>query len=139
MKKVILITLTLALMLSLTSCFGDFIEYQGEDGKTYYYAYSEGVKSITNYHPYKLWELPTYQELVQYGEGVGLENEGVIYIIYIVDTSVESTEAKAYYTAEFDGETKELLYEDGEYFSDETEKNATVERLLYEIDTPNFK
>ena len=57
------------------------------------------------------------------------------------DTHVSITYSPNKYTVElqYNGETKELLYEDGEYFSDEAEKNAIVERLLYEIDTPNFK
>lgn len=105
------------------------------DGVTYYYEYSEGIKTITNYHPYKFWKLPDYQEMVQFGDDAGLENEGVVYFIYVVDTSIDPDDSKAYYSAEFDGETKELLCEDGEYFSNEADKQAFVDRLINLIDT----
>ena len=135
MKKLLAIVLSLTLMLSLTSCaFFDVIEFEGENGEKYFYEYSDGIKTLTNYHPYKFWELPNYQEMAQYGEGVGLENEGVVYFIYIVDTSIDSDNPKAYYCAEFDGKTKELLCEDGEYFADENTKKAVVGRLLDIID-----
>ena len=131
MKKLLLIILTIVMMLSLFSCaFSDVIEFMGEDGKTYYYEYSDGIKTITNYHPYKFWSLPDYQEMVQYGEDAGLENEGVVYFIYVVDTSIDSDDPKAYYCAELDGETRGLLCEDGEYFATEAEKAAAIERLV---------
>lgn len=140
MKKALLIFVSIILALSLASCIGaDVIKFSGKDGGTYYYEYSDGVKSITNYHPYNFFSLPKYQELVQYGEGAGLENEGKVYFIYIVDTSMDSDDPKAYYCAELDGETRELLCEDGEYFATEEEKQAALERLLYEIDTAYFK
>ena len=139
MKKLFSIIFIFILVISLASCnMMNVLEFT-EDGVTYYYEYSDGIKSITNYHPYKLWALPNYQELVQLGEGAGLENEGNVYYIYIVDTSVDPESSKAYYTAEFNAETKELLFEDGEYFSDEATKNATVERLIHIIDTAYFK
>ena len=139
MKKAIMLLLTLALLFSLFSCVGSAVEFTGEDGKSYFYKYSDGIKSITNYNPYKFWDLPDYQELVQYGDGAGLENDGTVYFIYIVDTSIDPESAKAYYTAEFDGESKELLCDDGEYFSNEEKKIAVIERLLGEIDSTNFE
>ena len=141
MKKTLLILLALILSFSMISCsnFKDVIEFKGENGETYFYEYSDGIKSITNYHPHKFWALPDYQELVQYGDGAGVENEGKVYFIYVVDTSLDPESTKAYYSAEFDGETKELFCEEGEYFSDEAQKNALVERLLSEIDTAYFK
>ena len=140
MKKLLLTVLTFCLMLSLFSCaFKDVIEFQGDDGKTYYYEYSEGIKTITNYHPYKFWALPDYQEMVQYGDGAGLENGGAVYFIYVVDTSIDSDDPKAYYSAELDGESKELLCESGEYFSDEAGKREVIDRLLNEIDIAYFK
>ena len=139
MKKLLLLAISLVLLLSLTSCsMLDVIEFT-EDGATYYYEYSDGIKTITNYHPYKFWKLPAYQELVQLGEDAGLENTGVVYFIYVVDTSVEPDDPKAYYSAELDGETKELLCEDGEYFTDETEKTALIDRLVDLIDKAYFK
>ena len=139
MKKVLLVAISLVLLLSITSCgMSSVIEFE-RDGVTYYYEFSEGIKSVTNYHPYKFWKLPDYQELVQLGEGAGLENEGNVYFIYVVDTSIEPDSPKAYYTAEFDAETKTLLCEEGEYFTTEAEKNATVERLINLIDEVYFK
>ncbi len=129
MKK-ISILLLIILVFSLVSCLrSDLFEIE-RDGVTYYLDYSDGIKTVTNYHPYKFWKLPNYQEMVQFGDGAGLENEGVVYFIYVVDTSIDSDNPKAYYTAEFDGETKALLCEEGEYFSNEEEKNEVVERLL---------
>ena len=139
MKKSLLILLLFALLFSLTSCFNDVTEFQGKDGNTYYYEYSDGIKTVTNYHPHKLWALPDYQEMVQYGDGAGLENEGVVYFVYVVDTSIDAESPQAYYMAELNGETKELLCESGEYFSDEATKTATVERLIDLIDSANFK
>lgn len=134
MKKVLLILISYVLLLSLISCNANVIEFT-HDGVTYYYEFSDGIKTITNYHPYKFWELPNYQEMIQLGDGAGLENEGVVYFIYVVDTSIDPDSPSAYYTAEFDGETNTLLCEDGEYFSNEEEKNAVIERLLELIDT----
>lgn len=130
MKKLLLTFISLILLFSLVSCLRmDLfkIEYEGE---IYYLDYSEGIKSATNYHPYNFLNLPKYQELIQYGDGAGLENEGVVYFIYVVDTSISSDDPKAYYCAELEGETKELLCEDGEYFASEAKKNEVVERLL---------
>lgn len=141
MKRLLLIIITLCLLLSLISCDRwNVIEFE-RDGVTYYYEFANGIKTVTNYHPYKFltWGLPDYQEMVQYGDDVGLENEGVVYFIYVVDTSIEPDDPKAYYSAELDGETKELLCEDGEYFLSEEEKNATVDRLVEIIDTAYFK
>ena len=139
MKKSLLILLLLALLFSLTSCFNDVTEFQEKDGNTYYYEYSDGIKTVTNYHPHKLWALPNYQEMVQYGDGAGLENEGVVYFVYVVDTSIDAESPQAYYMAELNGETKELLCDDGEYFTDEAEKNAFITRLVDLVDSVNFK
>lgn len=135
MKKTLLIVISVVLLLSLASCGMSNVSEFTSDGVTYYYEYSEGIKTITNYHPYKFWKLPDYQEMVQFGDDAGLENEGVVYFIYVVDTSIDPDDSKAYYSAEFDGETKELLCEDGEYFSNEADKQAFVDRLINLIDT----
>ena len=116
---------------SLSSCFGGEVTELTDRGfPGYYYEDSEGIVSITNYHPYKFYALPDYQELVQYGDGAGLTNEGTVYFVYVVDTSLEPDSEKAYYSAEFDGETGELLSEEGEYFADTEEKSLTVDKLL---------
>ena len=133
MKKVSII-LSIILVFSLVSCLGVDVLTIEHEGITYYSEYADGIKTITNYYPYNIFALPDYQELIQYGDGAGLENEGVVYFIYIVDTSMDSDDSRAYYCAELDGETKELLCEDGEYFSSEAEKNEVVERLLEVIE-----
>ncbi len=139
MKKVLLITLSLVLLISLPSCMNSKVTKVDLESGSIYYEYDGEIITVTNYHPYKFWSLPDYQEMIQYGDGAGLENEGVVYFIYVVDTSVDSDDPKAYYSAEFDGETKELLCEDGEYFTDEAEKNAAVERLFNLIDNIGCK
>ncbi len=138
MKKVLIGAVIFTLIFSLVSCGGNSLTqldggYYLERGNDLYGEEFESV-SIMNYHPYKFWALPDYQELVQYGY-VGLENEGVVYFVYIVDTSRDADSPYAYYCAEFDGETRELLCEEGEYFSDNSVKNATVEKLLNLMDT----
>ena len=133
MKK-LSIVLSIILVVSLVSCLGVDVLTIEHNGVTYYSEYSDGIKSITNYYPYNIFALPDYQELIQYGDGAGLENEGVVYFIYVVDTSMDSDDPSAYYCAELDGETKELLCEDGEYFSGEAEKNEAIERLLEVIE-----
>ena len=74
---------------------------------------------------------------MQYGY-VGLENEGVVYFVYIVDYSTktdgDTVSDGVYYMAEFDGETRALLFETGTLFESEEEKGAAVERLLDMID-----
>ena len=140
MKRALIIFISLALVIFMTSCsVFEVIEYTGENGAVYFYDYSDGIKTVTNYHPYKFWDLPSYQEMVQYGEGAGLENGGVVYYIYVVDTSIDADDESAYYCAELDGETKELLCEEGAYFSDEAEKKAVIDRLVREIDSTYFK
>ena len=139
MKKVLLIALSLVLLISLPSCMNSKVTKVDLESGSIYYEYDGEIITVTNYHPYKFWSLPDYQEMIQYGDGAGLENEGVVYFIYVVDTSVDSDDPKAYYSAEFDGETKELLCEDGEYFNDEAKKSAVVERLFNLIDNIGCK
>ena len=139
MKKVLLIALSLVLLISLPSCMNSKVTKVDLESGSIYYEYDGEIITVTNYHPYKFWSLPDYQEMIQYGDGAGLENEGVVYFIYVVDTSVDSDDPKAYYSAEFDGEKKELLCEDGEYFNDEAKKSAVVERLFNLIDNIGCK
>lgn len=122
MKKMVCLWLVFAMF--LCGCTGGEAltgEYEG-----YYLTREDGILSVTNYAPYDFLNLPDYQELVEYGPGAGLENEGVVYYIFITDTSKKDT----YYTAEFDGETREMLCEEGAFFADENAKNETINRLL---------
>lgn len=137
MKKLVLSILSLALVLTLTSCmlFGA-TELEGKF-EGYYYEISDGIKSVTNYHPYNLFALPTYQEMIQYGDGAGLENDDTVYFIYVVDTKIDPDSPKAYYCAELDAVTREILCEEGEYFTNEQTKNETIERLLAALDSVN--
>ena len=36
--------------------------------------------------------IPSYQEMIDYGDGAGLENEGTVYCILIVDTAASTEE-----------------------------------------------
>ena len=130
MKKILLTLISVILLFSLVSCLRSDLFIVERDGFKYYLDYADGIKSATNYHPYNLFGLPKYQELIQHGDGAGLENDGVVYFIYVVDTSISADDSKAYYCAELDGETKELLCESGEYFENEEEKNKVIDRLL---------
>ena len=139
MKKVLLIALIGALIFSLASCGvnkaldGEYSGYYLSVSRCIYDSEFDSV-SITNYEEsLPFGDYPEYQELVQYGY-VGIENEGVIYLIYIVDTSIDPESSDPYYCAEFDGETRELLFEEGTYFSDKAEQDATVKKLLDMMD-----
>lgn len=138
MKKIkflVALVATLLLCSALSSClFGEVKDLSGDGFHGYYFEVSEGISSITNYDPTKLGSLPKYQELVQYGDGAGLDNEGVVYFVYVVDTTVDPESPAAYYCAELDGETRELLTEEGEYFADEAEKTALIEKLVDMMD-----
>ena len=129
MKKhsVLLIILLSALLLS--ACAGGAEKLSGAY-EGYYLTNEDGIVSVTNYQPYNFFALPDYQELVEYGDGAGLDNEGVVYFIFITDTSKED----CYYSAEFDGATRQLLCEEGTFFADEYTKNETVTRLLNMMD-----
>ncbi len=127
MKK--LICFVIILVLLLCGCTGGAEKLSGQY-EGYYLENDEGILSVTNYAPYGFLNLPHYQELAQYGDGAGIDNEGVVYFIFITDTSKEDT----YYSAEFDGETRELLCEEGAFFADEKAKNEAVDRLLNMLD-----
>ena len=101
-------------------------EYEG-----YYLSHETNVVSVTNYAPFDFFNLPDYQELAEYGYGVGIDNKGIVYSIFITDTSKED----CFYSAEFDGETRQLLCEEGVYFEGNEEAKAeTVTRLLDMLD-----
>ena len=136
MKRSLSVLLIILLVLSLASCvLGDAEELTERGFEGYYYEESDGIISITNYHPYDFFSLPDYQELVGYGEDAGLENDGTVYFIYVVDTSLDPDSDAAYYSAEFEGTTRELLCEEGEYFTDDAAKTQTVAKLLDMIET----
>ena len=125
MRRLFAVIIVTIIAFALCACTGGAEKLTGEY-EGYYLIRENSTISVTNYAPYNFFALPDYQELAEYGDGVGLENEGIVYYIFITDTSKKDT----YYTAEFDGKTKELLCEEGTFFADETVKNETVNRLL---------
>jgi hypothetical protein len=129
MKRWIAVLLAVAFVFGLSACAGGAEKLSGEYAG-YYRVDEDGIVSVTNYQPYNFFALPDYQELVEYGDGAGLDNEGVVYFVFITDTAKED----CFYCAEFDGETRELLCEEGTFFDSENAKNATVTRLLDMID-----
>ena len=135
MKRFILIIISLILIFSLSSCNVGVVQKLDGEFEDYYYESSKGIKTVTNYHPYNVSSLPTYQEMIQFGDGAGLENEGKVYFIYVVDTSKNPDSDEAYYTAEFDATTRAMLCESGEYFTDEETKNETLKRLFEVFDS----
>lgn len=97
----------------------------------YYASFDEGIVSITNYDPINLGNLPSYQEMIEYGDGAGLKNKGAVYCIYIVDTTALSTETneKCYY-AELEDATMNLLIEEDSYFANAEERKEIVDKLI---------
>ncbi|MBE6983623.1 MAG: hypothetical protein E7435_04995 [Ruminococcaceae bacterium] len=130
MKRWIAVLLAVAFVFGLSACAGGAEKLTGEY-EGYYRVNEDGIVSVTNYHPYHFFDLPDYQELAEYGNGAGLDNEGVVYFIFITHTSKED----CFYSAEFDGATRELLSEEGTFFTDETAKKEAVDRLLNMLDT----
>lgn len=129
MKRCIALVLAFMLVFALSACTFGAEKLTGEY-EDYYLTREDGILSVTNYAPYDFFHLPDYQELAEYGDGAGLDHEGVVYYIFITDTSKE----ECFYTAEFDGQTRELLCEEGTFFADEAAKNQTVTRLLNMLD-----
>ena len=129
MKKFRVLLMALVAALLLSACTGDAEKLSGEHAG-YYRTNEDGIVSITDYQPYNFLALPDYQELVQYGDGAGIDNKGIVYFVFVTDTSKED----CFYSGEFDGATRALLSEEGTFFTDENAKNATVTRLLDMID-----
>lgn len=129
MKKVFAILLVIMISFSFAACATGAEKLIGEY-EGYYLESEDNIISVTNYAPYDFFHLPKYQELAQYGDGAGIDNEGVVYCIFITDTSKEDT----YYSAEFD-ENRTLLCEEGTFFTDEAAKNEIVTRLLDMLDS----
>ena len=135
--RLILVFFVLSLILvSLTSCLdimSDPVKLDGEyDG--YYMTLEDGTISVSNYHPTDFFNLPSYQELVQYGDGVGVENEGVVYYLYVMDIDKSADDEAVYYVAEFDGADRSLLFEENHYFTIDAEKDQFVTKMLDMID-----
>lgn len=128
MKRCFAFVLALVLTLSLSACTFGAEKLTGQY-EGYYLAQEDGILSVTNYAPYDFFHLPDYQELAEYGDGAGIDNKGLVYYIFITDTSKEDT----YYTAEFD-ENRTLLCEEGTFFTDESNKEQTVTKLLDMLD-----
>lgn len=141
MKKTIGMVMALALVVALTGC-AKINQGVGANGDTpstldlsetypgYYATVREGIISIMNYNPDDINSIPAYQELIEYGDGAGLENEGVVYYIYVLDTADSTQGNEKYYYAELAGDTMEVLMEQNSYFASEDESNALVTRLL---------
>lgn len=96
----------------------------------YYASLDEGIISVTNYDPSDMGSIPSYQEMIDYGDGAGLENEGLVYFIYVVDTAISTAEDEKCYYAEFADETMEILIEEDTYFVDEEERKEVVDKLI---------
>ena len=64
------------------------------------------------------------------GAFMNIISENVNADIFVTDTSKED----CFYSAEFDGQTRELLCEEGTFFASEQAKQATVNRLLDMLD-----
>lgn len=135
MKKILALTLIMILALSLSACsligWNDSPVTSLEDKYPGYYAtFEDGVISVTNYHPYDFDALPAYQELIEYGDGAGMENEGTVYFVYVLDTKKTTTDNEVYYYAELADETREVLIEENSYFASAAEKDAAVSKLM---------
>ena len=96
----------------------------------YYANFDEGIISVTNYDPDDMGSIPSYQEMIAYGDGAGLENEGTVYYIFIVDTVVSTEKNEKCYYAEFADETMEILIEEDTYFANEEERKEIVDKLI---------
>ena len=145
--QIILAVTMLTIMFLLTACGNvkdsekidnDNSEVANNFESTYtgYYLTSEdGILSITNYDP-DGGDIPSYQELIAYGDSAGLENEGVVYWVYIIDTdSVDSETGEAQcYMAEFADDTHKVLTEDNQYFTSDDEKQRVINELLEMMD-----
>lgn len=96
----------------------------------YYANFDEGIISVTNYDPDDMSNIPSYQEMIDYGDGAGLENEGTVYCIYIFDSANSTEENEIYYYTELADETLEVLIEEDSYFASEDERKAVVDKLI---------
>lgn len=101
-----------------------------EDYPGYYAMMEEGIVSVTNYDPNAIGHIPAYQELIEYGEGAGMENPGLVYSILILDCDQLDGEEAVYYASEWDGASKALLMEEDHFFSSSEKKDETVEKLM---------
>lgn len=135
MKKILALALAMILAVSLVSCsLGEMNKLEGEY-EGYYYEVAEDLAVVANFNIYNIFGIPAYQEMVAFGEGAGEVSQGVVYYVSIGgDVGGTDAEDGYYYTAEFDAETRELLYEDGSYFASEEEKTAKVNALLDMMD-----
>lgn len=101
-----------------------------EDYPGYYAMMEEGIISVTNYDPNAIGNIPAYQELIEYGEGAGMEHPGLVYSILILDCDQLDGEEAVYYASERDGASKALLMEEDHFFSSSEKKDETVEKLM---------
>ena len=145
-KKIMVLVLTIAMVMSLSSCvayqlFSPVVDdilpivlLEVEELETpyenYYLISGGGNYWISNYNPKKLLDVPTYRESIMYGSGVGDNVSGIVYAIEITD-SVNNME----YKAEINALTMEIGYEVNNMFSTDEEKNAEIDRLVKMIDS----
>ncbi len=135
MKKISAIMLIMILALSLAACGliglkNTSVISLADKYPGYYANFEDGIISITNYHPYDFADLPDYQELIEYGDGAGLENEGTVYFIFVVNTKYSTEDNEHFYCAELADGTLNVLTEEDSYFASDAEKTAAVNKLM---------
>lgn len=141
MEKAIGLLMALAMPFALVACgnSNNGIGTNNQNSSTtnledkypgYYANFDEGIISVTNYDPDDMGNIPSYQEMIDYGDGAGLENGDTVYCILIVDTAVPTDENEKCYYTELADETMETLVEEDTYFVDQEERKATVDRLI---------
>lgn len=141
MKKIIGLIIVFVLLFTFAAC-GDSnssSDTNNQNASTsnlkdkypgYYANFDEGIISVTNYDPDDTGSIPSYQELIDYGEGAGLESEGTVYYIYLFDSANSSENNEKYYYAELADETMEVLIEEDSYFASEEERKEIVDKLI---------
>ena len=145
-KKIMVLVLTFAMVVSLSSCIAYkllspvvdelapivLLEVEELEApyENYYLMGGGGSYWICNYNPKKLLEIPTYRESIMYGSGAGDNVSGIVYAIEITD-SVNNME----YKAEINALTMEIGYEVDNMFSSDEEKSAEIDRLIGMIDS----
>ncbi len=136
MKKIIVLIIAFAMLSTLYACGNDGTDMNNstlnleEKYSGYYADFEEGIISVINYDPNDMSSIPTYQELISYGEGAGLENKGTVYYIYVFDSLNSNKSNERYYYAELADETMEVLIEEDKYFENEIDRKKVVDKLI---------
>lgn len=141
MKKIIGLIMFLVMIFTLTACGssnGDSAA-NNQNSSTlnleekypgYYANFDEGIISVTNYDPDDMNKIPSYQEMIDYGDGAGLENDGTVYCIYILDSANSTEDNEKYYYAELTDGTMEVLNEEDSLYANEEERKVVVDKLI---------